>query len=279
MSPRWIATRIVLPASLDLDGTDGDLLSGVLTDLGAEGLELKDTTPPEVVASFEDPPKTWTEAFMQGLRRFEPASVSFSLVPDVDWSNHWKQHFEPRSFGKLWVVPSWLEAPAGAEHVLWVDPSRAFGTGLHATTALCLERVVELAPRESVLDVGTGTGILALAAKLLGADRVVGTDNDPDALEVAVENATKNQLEVTWTGKDVAEMADTFDLVVANILAGPLIEMASALTKTVKPDGRLILSGILQEQAAAVVKAYASAGLHSPQVTPREEWVRIELSA
>jgi ribosomal protein L11 methyltransferase len=181
----------------------------------------------------------------------------------------------------LHVVPSWLEPPDGAVHVLRMDPGMAFGTGSHETTALCLERIAELSPVRSILDVGTGTGILAMGALLLGAERAVGTDNDPEALGVARENAEKNSLEKRLELRDVSpdRLGERFELVVANILSDPLIEMAPRLVKALAPGGRLVLSGILGTQAEGVARAYEAQGLKDRTITPRGEWVRIDLVA
>jgi ribosomal protein L11 methyltransferase len=280
----WHALTVVLTAETDTEGPQVDLLSGLLYEIGMQGMEIQDTAvPPQLVISFvpeADPAQIIQDvqaALTQADVDFE--SLTVADVAPVDWANHWKRHFVPLQFGRLWVVPSWLEAPTGAEHILWVDPSSAFGTGLHATTALCLRRIDEISPIASVLDVGTGTGVLAMAACKLGALRVMATDNDPEAVRVAIENADKNDMteRMTLSGVDVAAIDETFDLVVANILAGPLEDMAPALCRTVAAGGRLMLSGILGTQAEDVKAAYVAQGMVDVTITPDAEWVRIDL--
>lgn len=282
---RWHAARVILDEGADPEGEQADLLSALLYEVGMEGIEIRDrATPPELVISFPPDlaPGALTEAVIEALETsgLPYQSVTVEAVAPVDWATHWRQHFTPLCFGRLWVVPTWLEPPAEAQEVLTLDPSSAFGTGLHATTALCMERIDALSPVARVLDVGTGSGILALAALKLGATSAVGTDNDPEALRVALENAEQNGLQdrLTLTGADVTELGEAFPLVVANILSGPLIDMAPALAATVAPGGRLVLSGILGTQADDVVAAYVAAGMLDPVVTPREEWVRIDLT-
>ncbi len=273
----WHAIDIPLP---DATEEQLDIFSATLFEVGAQGIETKDS-PQLLVATF--PPDLDTSEIVPLLvQSLEAQGLSHGplqvrALEPVDWATHWRHHFHPLQFGKLWVVPSWLEPPEGAEHVLWIDPSMAFGTGLHATTALCLERIVALSPVASILDVGTGTGILAMGAQLLGAQTAVGIDNDPDAITVAQENAAKNALPTQLSTDDVTTLTATFPLVVANILAQPLIELAPAIAARVAPGGTLLLSGVLGTQADDVVKAYLAQGLTQPVVTPREEWVRIEL--
>lgn len=284
--PQWHGVVVTLAAEVAPDDDRLDALSGALFELGAGGLETKDERRPiSMIAAF--PPEVApeglvgaVEALLQDLE-ISGAEVALQTYEPVDWAEHWRQHFHPIGFGPLWIVPSWLEAPKEAQKVLRIDPSMAFGTGLHATTALCLERIVELASSGPVLDVGTGTGILALGALLLGAQSAVATDNDPDALRVARENAEVNGLlpKLRLSGSDVAFMKERFPLVVANILAGPLEEMAPALSKRVSPGGHLVLSGILATQAEDVARAYEAAGLGGRQVVQREEWVRIDFTA
>jgi ribosomal protein L11 methyltransferase len=294
----WLSVELTLPP--DVDEVTIDVLSGALFEVGSAGIETRDGTKPipfEVSAAGDatrdgSQPVVLIAAFGPDVPRDEvPArveqaleevqlsdvAVRISAVEPVDWSTHWRRHFRAMEFGPLWVVPTWLEVPSGARHVLRMDPGMAFGTGSHETTALCLERIAELSPVSAVLDVGTGTGILALAALRLGAGRAVGTDNDPDALGVARENAALNDLTLELTGAPPDAVGETFPLVVANILAQPLIEMAPALAAAVAPGGALVLSGLLVTQAEGVARAYEAAGLTGRTITTRGEWARVDL--
>ncbi|MEO1338855.1 MAG: 50S ribosomal protein L11 methyltransferase, partial [Myxococcota bacterium] len=165
-----------------------------------------------------------------------------------------------------------------AEVVLRIDPGMAFGTGLHATTALCMTRIVALSPIATVLDVGTGTGILAMAAAALGA-KVRATDNDPVAVEQARDNIEANNLSKRIDVAEDSEIVDTevYDVVVANILAAPLVELAPKITARVAPRGRLLLSGLLHTQAEMIEKAYAQAGFRIVETHRRDEWICLEL--
>jgi ribosomal protein L11 methyltransferase len=156
-----------------------------------------------------------------------------------------------------------------------LDPGMAFGTGTHPTTALCLAALGERVgarPGLSVLDVGTGSGLLAIAAKRLGAGRVVASDVDPEALRVARENAESNGVALEVTGADVHQIEGPFDLVVANILANTLVELAASLTAQVAPGGRLLLSGILGSQEDEVGRPFLDAGLLPEEVRRDGEW-------
>ena len=273
-------TRIEIVLSPDPGEEQLDVMSALLFELGAGGLETLDQEQPiKVIAAF--PPEVLREGLREQVQEYlreggiEAAAIHQTDFEKIDWSTHWKRHFSPLSFGRLWVVPSWLTPPEGAEAVLWIDPSMAFGTGLHATTALCLERIVELSPIRSLLDIGTGTGILALAAVKLGAERAIGIDNDPEALAVAAENASRNTLPLQL-GAELPR--ETFPVVVANILAGPLIELAPQITSCLAEGGRLLLSGVLDSQAEQVAAAYQAQGLTLDGVVRRAEWVRIDLS-
>ncbi|GBL56970.1 MULTISPECIES: 50S ribosomal protein L11 methyltransferase [Pseudomonas] len=217
-------------------------------------------------------------AHLQLLTGGELPQHQVEVVEDQDWERSWMDNFKPMRFGRrLWIVPSWHEAPEPEAVNLLLDPGLAFGTGTHPTTALCLEWLdgQELAG-DTVLDFGCGSGILAIAALLLGAKRALGTDIDPQALEASRDNATRNGIDPAlfpvYLPADLP--AGQADVVVANILAGPLVSLAGQLTSLVKPGGRLALSGILAEQAEEVRAAYADAFELEP-TAEREGWVRI----
>lgn len=199
-------------------------------------------------------------------------------IEDQDWERSWMDNFQPMRFGqRLWIVPSWHAAPEPDAVNLLLDPGLAFGTGTHPTTALCLEWLdgQELQGC-NVLDFGCGSGILAIAALLLGAPQAVGTDIDPQALEASRDNASRNGIDPArfpvYLPADLPQQPA--DVVVANILAGPLVSLAPQITALVKDGGRLALSGILAEQAEEVRAAYAGAFDLDPTAT-KDGWVRI----
>jgi ribosomal protein L11 methyltransferase len=189
-----------------------------------------------------------------------PAPPRFSIedVGDTDWVRASQDQFAPiRVSARLWIVPSWHAAPDPAALNLRLDPGRAFGTGSHPTTRLCLRWLeARVHPGAAVLDYGCGSGILAIVALMLGARAATGVDVDPAALEAARGNAARNAVPARFVGTDVPLPADA-DLVVANILANPLIVLAPALAAHCRPGGRIALAGILAPQAAAVTQAYA----------------------
>lgn len=199
-------------------------------------------------------------------------------IEDQDWERSWMDNFQPMRFGqRLWIVPSWHAAPQPDAVNLLLDPGLAFGTGTHPTTALCLEWLDgQNLDNCSVLDFGCGSGILAIAALLLGAPQAAGTDIDPQALEASRDNASRNSIDPArfpvYLPADLPQQPA--DVVVANILAGPLVSLAPQITALVKSGGRLALSGILAEQAEEVRAAYASAFDLEPTAV-KDGWVRI----
>ena len=204
-----------------------------------------------------------------------PAAPEFTVetVEEQNWVQLTQSQFDPiRVSDRLWIVPSWHEAPDPSAVNLILDPGMAFGTGSHPTTRLCLEwleRNVE--PGVSVLDYGCGSGILAIAAARLGAGRVAGVDIDPQAVEAANANAERNGVVADFA--DSAEaLAGEYDLVVANILSNPLRVLAPAICAHVRPGGRLALSGILREQAEEIIAIYAQ-WLPLQVADVREDWV------
>ena len=197
---------------------------------------------------------------MAGLA--EPVGCVRREVADANWVSLTQSQFEPIAIGRrLWIVPSWRALPEAAKTsdaiVLELDPGMAFGTGDHATTRLCLAWLEEHLPKSaSVIDYGCGSGILAIAAKKLGAGRVVGTDIDEHAVIAARTNASGNQVEIAFTSSSTFQAAPA-DVVVANILSNPLKLLAPLLTALVAPGGRLVLSGILERQWREVAAVYA----------------------
>lgn len=199
-------------------------------------------------------------------------------LEDQEWERSWMDNFQPMRFGqRLWIVPSWHEAPEPEAVNLLLDPGLAFGTGTHPTTSLCLQWLDgEPVQGLQVLDFGCGSGILAIAALLLGAERAVGTDIDVQALEASRENANRNGIDPArfplYLPADLP--IEQADVVVANILAGPLVGLAEQITRLTRTGGRLALSGILAEQAEDVRAAYAGCFDLEPTAI-LDGWVRI----
>lgn len=205
--------------------------------------------------------------------------ITVRFVAEEDWANAWKQYFKPQRVGQRIVVkPTWEEyLPEPGDLILQIDPGMAFGTGLHATTRLCLRALeAHVKPNALVADVGTGSGILAVGAALLGAARVIAVDNDPLAVRVAQENVAVNQVQEQV---QVSE-ADTppqgiYDIVVANILADVILGMAPSLTAALRDGGLLIASGIIERRADDVRAGLARAGLRIDETLAEGEWVAV----
>ena len=217
-------------------------------------------------------------AHLQLLTGAELPQHQIEQIEDQDWERSWMDNFQPMRFGqRLWIVPSWHEAPEPEAVNLLLDPGLAFGTGTHPTTSLCLQWLDGQALEGcTVLDFGCGSGILAIAALLLGAEHAVGTDIDPQALEASRDNAGRNGIAAErfplYLPGDMP--AGTYDVVVANILAGPLVQLAPTISAHVRPGGRLALSGILAEQADEVRAAYSDLFELDPTAV-QDGWVRI----
>jgi len=208
-------------------------------------------------------------------------------VADEDWSASWKAGWVPvRLSPRLWAVPSWLDAPplAPGEVALSIDPGMAFGTGTHATTAGCMalaDRWLASRAGATVLDVGTGTGLLAFGALALGASRALGVDPDPAAVEASVANAAANGLgdrfEARLGSTDAAP--GRWDLVFANLLAPLLERLAAELAAAVAPGGALLVSGLLERQGPSVLAAFAAQGLVEAERVADGGWLALRLSA
>jgi ribosomal protein L11 methyltransferase len=208
--------------------------------------------------------------------------IETEIIPDEDWNKAWKERFKPLPITPHLVIkPTWEPyQPGQDEKVIEMDPGMAFGTGHHASTKLALEFVEALfhgkeAPPKTVIDVGTGTGILAMAAALFGAQEVLAVDNDPEAVVVAKENILRNALQPTITANGVAleEIPRQFDLVIANIIHDTLIELAASLAAHLAPNGRLIMAGILVGPQTDNIRAtYNALGLKHQETRTEGEW-------
>ncbi|TQV64281.1 MAG: 50S ribosomal protein L11 methyltransferase [Halothiobacillaceae bacterium] len=270
-----------------------DSLEDTLLELGAVSVTLQDAADVPVLEPLPGETPLWPEVNVVGLFEDEAdtAAVDAALmaqgigggtwlrVEDQDWERAWMDQFQPLRFGpRLWIVPSWLDAPDPEAVNILLDPGLAFGTGTHPTTALCLEWLdgAEMAGK-TVLDYGCGSGILAIGALKLGATRAWGIDIDPQALTATRDNAARNGIdpERLHTGLPGAlPRGETFDVLLANILMGPLIELAPTLSAHVKPGGALVLSGLLAEQAEGVMAAYAGDFDFDPPAL-KDGWARL----
>ncbi|NAW79763.1 MULTISPECIES: 50S ribosomal protein L11 methyltransferase [Vibrio] len=205
-------------------------------------------------------------------------SYKIEQIEDKDWEREWMDNFHPMKFGeRLWICPSWRDIPdPNAVNVL-LDPGLAFGTGTHPTTALCLQWLDSLdLSGKTVIDFGCGSGILAIAAIKLGAAKVIGIDIDPQALQASRDNAERNgvadKIEVYLPQNQPENLVA--DVLVANILAGPLRELSAVIKSLIKPGGLLAMSGVLNTQAEDVATYYRDQ-LDIDPIIEQEEWCRI----
>ncbi len=243
--------------------------------------ETKIWTQTRVIALYEldaDPAKIRSRS----LKHFQQNCLKhweFEIIEDQAWERAWMAHYHPMKFsGKLWVCPTGQEQREDNTVCLILDPGLAFGTGTHPTTALCLEWLASHNLQgKTVIDYGCGSGILAIAALLLGAKQAYAIDIDPQAITATENNAQKNNVK----DKIICSLPDRFntenvkaDVVLANILAKPLIEMAGQIAGLLVSGGQLVLSGILAEQTDSVMGAYRSyLSFNKPE--QKEDWVRL----
>ncbi|MFC3394059.1 50S ribosomal protein L11 methyltransferase [Brenneria rubrifaciens] len=231
------------------------------------GLYDAETEMDEVIAMLEQEPLLGT-GFKYKIEQLE----------DKDWEREWMDNFHPMRFGeRLWICPSWRDIPDPTAVNVMLDPGLAFGTGTHPTTALCLQWLDGLNLQgKTIIDFGCGSGILAIAALKLGASRAIGIDIDPQAIQASRDNAQRNgvsdRLELYLPNEQPVDLSA--DVVVANILAGPLRELAPLISDLPKFGGYLGLSGILATQAGNVAEAYEEKFNLDP-VAEKEEWCRI----
>lgn len=205
-------------------------------------------------------------------------SFDYLYISDKDWNESWKQKFEPLDIGdKLTIIPPWLEPKTGRINLV-IDPGMAFGTGHHETTMRCLILIEKLSRGmpcvKKFLDIGTGTGILAIAASKLGFSEAVGLDIDPLAIEAARRNMELNNLKnVTIKCNGLTDIEDTFDFIVANLLSNVLIELASKIISRLCDNGIVVFSGIIEGQEHDVVKTYEGCGINFIEKIVDGQWI------
>lgn len=270
----WLQLR------LDCDRAGAATLEDAVLEAGALSVTLEDRADEPLLEPGVGETPLWQAVRITGLfpadtdmapivgalAILDPASSPrVELLEDRDWVREWMQHYGPMRFGeRLWICPSWTQPPDPSAVNLFLDPGLAFGTGTHPTTAMCLAAIERLAaPGQSVVDFGCGSGILGIAALRLGADRLLAIDNDPQALTSTRDNVARNAIDAQRTeiiapgDARAAGWRGTADLVLANILAGPLTELADTLTDFLAPGGQLLLAGLLESQVAVLADAYA----------------------
>jgi ribosomal protein L11 methyltransferase len=252
-----------------------------LVEIGAPGVEERDQTTFQKVEGkmlVVWVPVGEARAFLERAREAGlPPPADASRVRDEDeWRDVWKQYFAPRKVGRFVIVPSWEKyAPKADELVLDMDPGRAFGTGGHPSTRLCLVAISQLEKCERFLDVGCGSGVLAIAlAKLFGEASGIAVDVDGDAVDVSRENAMRNAVidRISVSATPVEEVHGPFDVVTANILPDVLVPLARPIAARVGAGGTLVLSGILRELADEVEAAYVALGLHATARLDEDGW-------
>lgn len=278
----WVSLKI------EAQDNTADLISDTLMELGALSAIIEDANAetideqPIFGEPGDPPPGIWQQNLVSALfdegvdvtqvisdlqqqTKLNNLQYSTETIQEQDWVRATQSQFDPiKITDNLWIVPTWHESPNSDAINIVLDPGLAFGTGSHPTTHLCLAWLTQtVSPDQSVLDYGCGSGILAIAAKKLGAGKVVGTDIDAQAIQSSLYNAEQNQViaEFYHAGKYQTQQ---FDIVVANILSSALSVLAPALASSCKPNGKIALSGILKEQAADVSAIYA-------------EWFNMEL--
>jgi ribosomal protein L11 methyltransferase len=270
-----------------LAGADwAEALSDALLEAGALSVSLEDADEPTQERPIyaepgEDPTKLWRlnrlrvllaadcrpDAVLaeacRALDRTPPRIDSVRSVGEQDWVRSSQAQFVPLKIGRLWIVPSWVDPPDPTALNLRLDPGMAFGTGAHPSTRLCLRWLqAHVEPGVRVLDYGCGSGILAIAAAKLGAGTVVGVDIDPLARRTALENSRRNAVEADYTAPSAVRSEspnDRFDIVIANILANPLILLAPVLLGLLAQRGSIVLAGVLAHQAGGLIGAYRAA--------------------
>lgn len=286
----WIQAHLVVSKE------QADIAELVFQNLGAVSITLGDAQDEPVLETLPDEIRLWSLVKVSALFEFSAGisdeirqtinqafkqdisqQLSIETLEDQDWERAWLEYFKPMQFGKnLWICPTGHEVTQNNATVIELDPGLAFGTGTHPTTALCLEWLDHHPLNNlTVMDFGCGSGILAVAALKLGASTAIGVDYDPQAIKATLDNATKNHVQDRIKVFDSSNTPEVqADVLIANILAGVLIDLENELAKHIKDHGQIVLSGILSEQAEAVLQAYEDDFSMEPP-TEKDGWVRL----
>ena len=282
--------------SVQCSAPELERIENLLLEFGALSITLSDAKDQPLYEPLPGNTPVWDESIITGMFETSLApealyqqlssrlpghlvsSVRQSVLEDQDWIQAYREHYFPiQCSDNLWVVPSWHEPPDPNAVNIELDPGLAFGTGGHPTTFLCLAWLAEQdLSTHSVVDFGCGSGILAIAAHKLGAASITGVDIDPQALVASGDNARRNQIDADqfplYLPSQMPE--EKSDLLIANILSGPLVELSAQLARLVKPGGKILLSGILRQQENTIQSAYQLYFDLDP-VCAKEDWIRV----
>ena len=279
--PGWIEI------SVNIDSDAHEAVSTFLFDLGCEGIvteSFKDTTIKGYLVfqkNIEDI-QNRISLFLDGLDKIftglNPPKFEINSIENQDWDTGWRKFFKPDQVSdNLLILPEWEPIPVSLKcHYIKIDPGPAFGTGQHPTTRMCLLGLEKYASsdRWTMLDVGTGSGILALYGAKLGAERIVALDNDPEAIRWAERNIELNALskKIELSLKPLKEWGEMFFIITANLILGTILELCPFFPSGLSPEGRLILSGILGEQVEKAETSLHENDLYTEEVIYKEEW-------
>ncbi len=295
----WIEIVITCPPEL------AEALSNFMTEHGAEGISQEQEIDPreldeiiprsrEEIKAYLPDDALWKERtaelthYIEELAELFPdlKSPDFSVhtIADPDWAEQWKKYFKPlRIHRNIVIKPTWERySPSGRDIVVEIDPGMAFGTGQHSSTRMCLEALEEILLKDRssiqqwrILDVGTGTGILSITCAKLGAEKVIALDIDPLATDIARKNVSINRVgdQVEVINRDVAKYKGTFELIVANLNAEPLIKLRPHLLSMMEPGAYLIISGIIVQSVKKIEKSFLKDPLTTLNVLSDKEWV------
>lgn len=285
MTRKWYAVDVLAEYAAS------EAVESAFNELGAlgteiDGLRKKQDEPLMVTGFFDEPPdlpdvrsvvleSLWIYGFAENALK----NISDRIVPESDWLAEWKRHWKPTTVGKFVIAPPWSDVEASEKIVIRVEPNMAFGTGTHETTQLCLQAISErYDPSQSVLDIGTGTGILAIATAKLGGTIILACDTDADSVKIARENAALNSVagQITLADGPIDDDTPRFDFVCANLTLDVISPMLPLLIGKAKEC--LVLSGILVTQETEILDQLTSLGIRNAEIRHSGEWLSVTIA-